>query len=228
MKLVSIKRVLLIRPGETDWNLSGRWQGQVQIPLNQQGREQAKRMSRFIRPLGLDMLYSSDLRRARDTAEILAKELGTHPIFDPRLRERHMGEWQGLTTEEIQAWYPDEYQALQDRPESYQIHGGESWQQVRKRVWSVFEDMLGRGGGQSDTVGIITHTTAIRTLLDTLVPDCQPLDMDFSNVSATTVVQESDNTWTITQLNDVSHLEGMPTRAVKEIEIEALAHDTGY
>jgi broad specificity phosphatase PhoE len=206
---MSVKRVMFIRPGETDWNRLNRWQGQVHIPLNEHGRQQAERLAQFIRPLGIQMIYSSDLRRARDTAELLAAALQTQTMFDKRLRERHMGEWQGLTLQDIKAWYPEEYARLRENPFQYQIEGGESRQQVMTRVRACFGDIMGRSN--SETIGIVSHTTAIMTILNDLVPESNPFDLEFSNISVTTIVQDDDGSWQVAQLNDVSHLDGMPT-----------------
>ena len=157
---MAVKRVMFIRPGETEWNKLGRWQGHVAVPLNAHGKAQAERLATFIRPIGLSALYSSDLRRARDTAEVIAKYSGLKPIYDPRLRERNMGEWQGITMDEIVTWYPDSYKIVQADPHNFQVPGGESRRQVAGRVRMAFEDIIGRGG---DTIGIISHTTAIRS-----------------------------------------------------------------
>lgn len=212
--MTTIKRVIFIRPGETDWNRLGRWQGWVAVPLNANGLLQAQRLANFVRHLGLGALYSSDLRRAADTAEALAARLGSQPVYDGRLRERHMGEWQGLTLQEIREWYPQEYQRVLDNPESYQMPGGESRRQVAARARAAFEDIEGRGRGE--TVGIISHTTAIRSLLHDLVPGCAPFGRTFSNMSVTTIARDGLH-WRVVEWNDVSHLEGMETQGVGEL-----------
>lgn len=211
-----IKRVVFIRPGETDWNRMRRWQGQVAVPLNAHGREQVQRLAKFIQPLGIKALYTSDLRRAMDTANILAEAMGITPIPDRRLRERHIGEWQGLTQEEVIAWYPEEYARLQANPIDYQIAGGESRRQVVDRVRACFEDIMQRGGGE--IVGIITHSTAIRTLLTDLVPDYNPNSHAYSNSSVTTIERQWDNVWRIGLLDDISHLDKMETFSMDEME----------
>src|SRR5262245_1330412 len=123
---MTVKRIILIRPGETDWNRQGRWQGWVATPLNEHGRRQAQALGRFVRNIGMAALYSSDLRRARETAELLAERLGFVPMYDARLRERNIGAWQGLTPDEMRAWYPDEYDQLLADVDEYRIPGGES------------------------------------------------------------------------------------------------------
>jgi broad specificity phosphatase PhoE len=85
---------------------------------------------------------------------------------------------------------------------------GESRQQVAERVQSCFDDIIAH---ESETIGIISHTTALRTILATLVPDSDAYNLNFRNMSVTTIVQQDDGSWKITQLDDVSHLEGMPS-----------------
>lgn len=213
---MTIERVVFIRPGETQWNYLKRWQGWVAVPLNDNGRLQAHRLANFIRPIGLSALYTSDLRRAMDTANILSQQLGFAPIPDGRLRERAVGEWQGLVLEEIISWYPDDYARLQADPINFQIPGGESRKQVDTRVRACFEDIIGRGGGE--TIGIITHTTALRTLLQDLVPKYDPNSHAYSNLSLTTIKHVANNQWEIGLLDDVSHLEGLQTLSVGELE----------
>jgi broad specificity phosphatase PhoE len=85
--------LLLIRHGETDWNIEGRWQGQADVPLNQRGRQQAIDIARSLCHSDIHAIYSSDLQRAWHTAQVLArlKKLPIQP--DTRLREIHQGEW---------------------------------------------------------------------------------------------------------------------------------------
>jgi broad specificity phosphatase PhoE len=93
--------LLLIRHGETDWNAEHRWQGHADVPLNAHGREQAKVLAEELAPEGVDAIYSSDLSRARDTAEIVGERLGVPVVLDPDLREIDVGSREGLTGEEV-------------------------------------------------------------------------------------------------------------------------------
>jgi broad specificity phosphatase PhoE len=210
---MTTKRVIFIRPGETQWNRLGRWQGQVAVPLNDHGKMQAKRLARFIRAIGIQALYTSDLRRAVETAEILSETLGFEIVPDSRLRERHIGLWQGLTLEEVQAWYPEEYKSLRGNPDAYQVEGGEAREVVAKRMKAAFDEIVGRPG---DIIGIVSHTTAIRALLDAVIPNVNALAMDFSNMSVTSIAKDDGSDWRIVQRNDVTHLEGMPTEISAE------------
>lgn len=98
-------RVLLIRHGQSEWNADGRWQGQADPELTDLGRQQALHASRALGEV--DAIVSSDLQRASTTAVIISNELGVGPVvLDPDLRERHAGEWQGLTRAEIERDWP--------------------------------------------------------------------------------------------------------------------------
>ena len=98
-------RVLLIRHGQSEWNAAGRWQGQADPALTDLGRDQARHATRGLG--AVDAIVSSDLQRAAETAAIIAEALGIGPVIvDEDLRERHAGEWQGLTRAEIEEAWP--------------------------------------------------------------------------------------------------------------------------
>lgn len=111
-------RLLLVRHGQSEWNAVGRWQGQADPPLSDLGRRQALEAARALG--AIDAIWSSDLQRARDTAEIIAEELGVGPVVvDPDLRERDAGEFSGLTRAEIEERFPG-YLADGRRPPSWE------------------------------------------------------------------------------------------------------------
>jgi probable phosphoglycerate mutase len=98
-------RLLLVRHGQSEWNAQGRWQGQADPPLTDLGRQQARAAARAIG--GVDAVISSDLQRARETADVIADAIGVGPVIeDMGLRERDAGEWSGLTRDEIKERYP--------------------------------------------------------------------------------------------------------------------------
>lgn len=219
---MTVNRIVIIRPGETDWNRTGRWQGWVAAPLSEHGRLQAQKLANFIRHIGLGALYTSDLRRAVETADLLAEQLGYSPIPDARLRERNIGNWQGLTLAEMQAWYPEEYQTLLADPDAFKVPGGESRAEVRQRMVSAFEDILAQD--KSERVGIVSHTTAVRLLLEHLIPNFDQRGAGLENTSVTTIVCDENGDWSVVAVDDVMHLEGLPARSFGELEDK---HDSG-
>lgn len=213
---MAIQRLVFMRPGETDWNRLERWQGTVAVPLNETGRAQARRLAQYIRNTGMGALYTSDLKRAVETAQIIAEALELQPIQDARLRERSVGIWQGLTRREIASWYPEEFAQLQADPENYRIPGGESRRDVRERLRAFMADLF--ANEQSEVVGILSHTTAMRTLLPELVSDFASDKIKYSNMSVTTLGRNENGTWQIVMLDDTRHLEGLQTSAFGELE----------
>ncbi len=108
-------RILLVRHGQSEWNALGRWQGQEDPPLSDLGRLQANAAADRVG--SVDLIVASDLGRAVETAGIVAEQLGVGPVLvDPRLRERHAGEWQGLTKDEIESAWPGYLDATRRPP----------------------------------------------------------------------------------------------------------------
>ncbi len=212
---MTVKRIVFIRPGETDWNRLGRWQGWVSIPLNDLGVRQARALANFIRHIGMGALYTSDLKRAQQTADLLAEQLPFQPIPDARLRERSIGLWQGLTQAELSAWYPDEYAAMLKDAHNYRVPGGESRAEVLARVKAAVDEIL--SNDTSETVGILSHTTAIKALLADMIPGYNPLAVNLDNTSVTTI-HRGDKEWEIVAVDDVMHLENLERRAFRELE----------
>jgi broad specificity phosphatase PhoE len=154
-----VTRLILIRRGQTDWNLAGRYQGQSDLPLNQHGREQALQIARSLDGTGLSAIYASDLARARDTAQILARAAGLKVQLDPWLREINQGEWEGMLFAEIQARYPQELKRRRESPLDFAPPGGETVQEVRERVLSAVPELVHRHPDQ--TLAIVSHGLAL-------------------------------------------------------------------
>ncbi len=217
---MAVERIIFIRPGETDWNKLERWQGWVAVPLNEHGRRQSEALARFLRSIGMAALYTSDLKRALQTAEILQRAGSFELILDERLRERNIGLWQGLTLDEMRKWYADEYAAMLKDADTYRVPGGESREDVRVRMKAAFDDVLAQAKGE--TVGMLTHTTALKVLMEDLFPGYNPLTVDLGNTSVTTMRRKDDG-WKLVAVDDCLHLEGLRTSAVTELE--AKQHD---
>jgi broad specificity phosphatase PhoE len=103
-----VTELLLVRHGETDWNADRRWQGRDDPPLNERGLEQARELAGTLEGEAIDALYTSDLRRALMTAEVLAERLGLELRPLQELREIDVGSWSGLTFEELSERYPEQ------------------------------------------------------------------------------------------------------------------------
>jgi broad specificity phosphatase PhoE len=149
-------RLILVRHGETDWNLEGRWQGQSDVPLNHRGLEQAAHLAHDLaRDYPIDAIYTSDLSRARRTAEAIAVETGRPVHVDSRLRESNLGEWEGLPIHIIQDKYKDLFHRRLLDPWTVAPPGGETASEVRRRVAAALADIAARYPSQ--TVVVVTH-----------------------------------------------------------------------
>lgn len=154
----------LVRHGQTDWNLQGRYQGQADPPLNETGLAQADYAAEVLAGGRYAAIYSSDLDRARLTAEAIGRRLGMVVRIDSRLREINQGEWEGLLVTEIQARYPAEWEVRQrDRLNFRAPGGGESVQDVAMRIWAVVDDLVARHPHES--LILVSHGLALATVL---------------------------------------------------------------
>ena len=151
--------LLLVRHGETDWNRDGRWQGLSDTRLNDRGREQARELAERVG--GIDVVYSSDLARARETAEIVADRLGLEVRLDARLRERGFGEWEGLNTDEIEERYPEAHR-LWKTGEGAGAENAEPFDAFAGRIHDFLDEALERHPG--DVVLIVSHGGSIRVI----------------------------------------------------------------
>lgn len=156
-------RLILIRHGETDWNVEGRWQGQADVPLNERGRRQAVALAEALRSVPIDALYSSDLARACLTAHEIGRVKGLPVRVDPRLREIHQGEWQGLLVREIEARYAGLFAERRRNPLSVAPPGGETVAEAKRRVIQVLEEVAQEH--PHETVLIVSHGFALALAL---------------------------------------------------------------
>ncbi len=146
--------IFLTRHGQTDWNAERRWQGHADPPLNERGREEAHALAESLVSHGIEAIYSSDLVRARETAEIVAARLGLPVTLDARLREVDVGEWSGLTTPEIEQAYPD---AMERRREG--MTGWTKGEEMEAMGRRVVEALLAIEDGRAL---VVTHGGPLR------------------------------------------------------------------
>src|SRR4051794_31240105 len=154
-----VTTLLLVRHGETEWNRAGRWQGHSDTPLNDAGREQARKLAAELSDV--DVVYSSDLARARETAEILAQPLGLEVRVDPHLRERGFGAWEGKTSAEIEAEFGEEH-ARWLAGAAHGAEDAEPFSDFATRVRAFVDDVLEEHPDQ--TVLIVAHGGSVRAV----------------------------------------------------------------
>jgi len=154
--------LFLARHGETGWNAEGRWQGQTDVPLNERGRRQARALAAQVRDQAIAAVASSDLRRARSTAEIVACELGLGAVhLDADLREQGFGDFEGLTRGECEARFPEAWARYLEDPKATPPKG-ESHAGLVRRVGTALERIL---RDLAEPTLVIMHGGAMRALV---------------------------------------------------------------
>jgi 2,3-bisphosphoglycerate-dependent phosphoglycerate mutase len=148
-------RLIAIRHGETAWNVDTRIQGQLDVPLNDTGRWQAGRLSRALTEEGIRAVYSSDLRRAYETARAVAQAGGHAVLTDEGLRERHFGEFEGHTWKEIEERWPAQSERWRKRDLDFAPSGGETLRQFYDRVVEAATRLAMAHPGQ--TIALVAH-----------------------------------------------------------------------
>jgi broad specificity phosphatase PhoE len=160
MERLAMTRLVLIRHGETDWNVEGRYQGQADPPLNKRGKSQAAALAEKLEEESrLDVLYSSPLLRAAQTAEVVAKKLDIPLHLEPRFMEIHQGDWQTRLRSEIEGLYPELFKDWQTTPWEVSPPQGETLQQVQRRVYAAVDEIVTRHPEKQ--VGIVSHRIPI-------------------------------------------------------------------
>ena len=160
----SATTVYLVRHGVTDWNLDKRFQGQLDIPLSEEGWSQARAVARWLesRKAPFSALYSSDLSRAAQTAEAIGERLQLVPVLVTAFREINCGEWQGLSVGEVEQHYPGQLAEWREHVATFTLPGGESVPQVQARVFAAFREVVSRHAGES--IIIVSHGAALSAL----------------------------------------------------------------
>ncbi len=165
----------LIRHARSAWNAEGRMQGQADPPLDELGREQARALAAHLQPETFHAIYSSPLARARETAELFAAPHGLPIRFDDRLMERRLGEWTGLTGDEVNERYP-EHMAHDWRTDG--PPGGENDAALIARAAAVLAEIM--AAHPQETIAVVSHGGTLNAYLAHLLGVPMPRSVTFS------------------------------------------------
>jgi alpha-ribazole phosphatase len=201
-------QVVLIRHGETEWNRDGRIQGHHDVPLSERGVQQAERLAEWLAGEPLDAVYTSDLQRSRVTAQIIARER-VPLLLEPRLREARFGVFEGLSTAEIRAAYPEAFRLWRADAIRHRPPGGETLEDLQERCMAALKERLPLHPGQ--TVAVVAHGGPIRVMV------CGLLELPMSvyprlrveNTAVTRILFTTAGA-ILAAFNDVSHLRATP------------------
>ena len=199
-------RLCIVRHGETAWNAEHRVQGQLDVPLNAIGHAQALAASIVLGAEKFSTIYSSDLSRARQTAEPTAKRLAMKVFLDPDLRERHYGIFERLTYAEVKKMFPRDYARIEARDPDYAFRTGESLRDFSARSIAVISRIADRHPGES--VLVFTHGGILDKLYRfvTGLPLSAERNFGIPNAGLNRIELVADK-WQIRAWADVAHLD---------------------
>lgn len=205
---MSFTEIILIRHGETEWNLSGRWQGHADSALSPRGIAQAEALALRMRSESVEAVYVSDLERALHTARLVGKPSGWDSLPMKELRERDLGVLEGLTTDEMKVDQPNVYQSFQTEGPDYQPPNGESFRQFSARCSEVIERLAERHPGQK--IAVVTHGGVLGVLFRKVLNLGLEVERNFLllNCSINRIQKTSDH-WRLISWGDVAHLQNV-------------------
>lgn len=209
-----VTTILLIRHGQTDWNLSRRWQGHTDTPLNALGRAEAECLATRLTSWPIQAIYSSDLSRAFETAEAVGRALKLEPLPNPSLRERNGGRFEGLTSEEMVSRYENLWQKV--RLEGAAPPGGETDLEVAERIIQAYEHYRSRHQGQM--IAIVSHGGSLKNLISFILgfPLGHQASIGLLGNTALSTIRIDDFGPRLTLFNDSTHLDGLELNLVTE------------
>jgi len=196
--------IILVRHGETEWNVGEVFRGRVDIELNETGIKQAKLLAEYLSQVKIDAIYSSPLKRALRTAESVASHHNLDVVITHGLIDLDFGKWQGLTLQEVKDKYRELYSQWAESPHLLKIPGGESLDDVSKRATRVVEEVVTR---YKNTVVLVSHRVVNKVLI------CTMLGLDnshFWNIKqdacGVTIFAYENGRFILTRHNDTSFL----------------------
>lgn len=200
--------LILIRHGETEWNLSGRWQGHADSPLSDRGIAQAEALGKRLKTADFDFFYSSDLARTLHTSRLVGGPSGWEAIQRENLRERDLGALEGLTTDEMLERHPEVFHSFRNDGPDYSPPGGESFRQFCERCSKAIEEIADAHEGSR--VGVVTHGGVLGAVFRYILGIPLEAERNFVLLNCSlNRIEKKQGTWNLVSWGDVAHLAGM-------------------
>ena len=201
-------RLIIVRHGRTEWNRVEKFRGRADIGLDEVGMKQAEAAGKRIAEWPISAIYSSPLRRASTTAEIIAGSLGLKVRLLPGIIDIDYGAWQGLSTEDVVARDGYLYSQWIESPDKVQFPGGESFTEVRERTTSVVSDLIQRH--PKETVVLVSHKVICQVLILSLLElDSSHFWQITQDVCAMNLFEVRGGIPSALFLNDTCHLKSL-------------------
>lgn len=198
-------RIILVRHGETTWNVAGRYQGQEDTPLSPRGIQQGHALAQGLKNIPIDLCISSPLKRSYDTCKYCA-DLHKLPVnTDERLIEINHGAWEGQLAADITARYPTEFNLWHTQPHLVQMPGGENLEDVRKRARAAFDDYANKYDDK--TILVAAHDAVNKAIIcDLLGLGMERFWQIKQDNTCINVLEYSGGVWRMVLLNSTCHL----------------------
>lgn len=199
-------RFIVLRHGETQWNVEHRIQGHSDSPLTQAGRAQARALAERLAQDAFDLLVASDLGRALETARRIEQSSGRRAQPDARLRERNFGVGEGLTYDEIGERFPGAFSRMGEADADYAVPGGETRREFHDRIVDAFESLAREHPGRR--IAVVTHGGVLAMLYRFIhdIAITAPRQVAIPNASFNLVACD-DGRWRVEAWDDAAHLE---------------------
>ncbi len=199
-----MNKLYLVRHGESLWNKNGRVQGQKDIILTENGKQQAIKLSKRLKQEKIDYIYTSSLKRAKHTAKFISKQLNVRLIIEDNLKERNFGVWEGLFIEDIKKNYEKEYELWKTHPYNFKIHKSETVEDVLIRV-KLFLEYL-NNNYMKKSILIVSHTVIIKLIIIEMLK-LKITDYSKYHISncSLSIIDHNNNNFYLKSVNDTSH-----------------------
>jgi probable phosphoglycerate mutase len=197
--------IIFIRHGETEWNSQQRMQGHSNSDLSSVGQAQIQALGQWMKNVPFDLIYSSDSLRAKQTAEAITQFSGHELQFDQRLREKNLGVFEGLTSEEARERHPEVFRLFKTAGSKYVIDEGESTQQLQDRALEIVNEI--RIKHPEERVLLVTHGGFIRVVMKHSLGLSLETPTRFLIRNTGVFRLEWEDKWLVSQMGGVSHLE---------------------
>jgi len=199
-------RICIVRHGETAWNAEGRVQGQLDIPLNDVGRAQARATATALAGHDFTAIYCSDLTRVRQTCEPAARKFALPVTYLAELRERHYGMFETLTYVEVREKFPEQYARFRDKDPDFDFEGGETLRRFNDRSLKAIGDLIARHSGEE--ILVFTHGGVLEMVYRhaRAVGLSSPRDFEIPNAGINWIEVTADQ-WKVWAWAEVAHLE---------------------
>ena len=199
-------RLIFVRHAEAVGNKIRRFHGWTDSGLTDKGRLQAERVAARLKDVDIDVIYSSSLTRAVQTAEYIAEQKGLPVRTAEKLKEINGGDWEDIAWTELEERWPDEYENWENQPHTLKMPNGESMDEFQDRLLEEVMSIIERNEGQN--ICIVTHGTAIRAMLCHF-RSCnleEMVNVDWCDNTAITIIDCTDGVFTIVAEGDSAHL----------------------